>query len=126
MVYLGQDEVKPEEQHGSIRLTSSKGVQFLQCMPEKEVDTSTPSIKHLDDLVVTAKGPACYFKNLELEFDLFSHAYTDTQSINWDSKAQDCETNPMFQVRVKWDADIESIYSEYDLACSTNVGHFEL
>ncbi|KAL8130839.1 hypothetical protein AgCh_006955 [Apium graveolens] len=84
ILYLGHDKVKPEEQHGSIRLTSSKGVQFLYDMPENDVDFSNPSIKHLDDLVVTVKGPTCYFENLKLEFDLFSNAYTGTQSINWD------------------------------------------
>lgn len=84
MIYLGHDQVTPEEQHGTVRLTSSKGVQYLYNMPEKDVDTSNPSIKHLDDLAVTVKGPTCFFDNLVLEFDLFSSAYTDTLKINWD------------------------------------------
>ncbi|KAL6563210.1 hypothetical protein OROHE_005797 [Orobanche hederae] len=86
MVYLGHDEVMPEEQHGTIRLTSSKGVQYLYNLPEKDVDTGLPSIKNRDDIVVTVKGPTCYFENLKLEFDLFSKAYTDTLDIKWNFK----------------------------------------
>lgn len=85
MIYLGHDLVKPSEQHGTIKLTSSKGVQYLYDIAERDVDLSNPSIKHGDDLVVTVKGPTCYIPDeyFQLQFDLFSGAFNDTTDIQW-------------------------------------------
>lgn len=83
IIYLGVDNVKPKDQHGSITLISDKGSQLLYSVQKNDVDTTHPTIHFKDDLVVTVKGPTCYFKNLRMGFDLFSRAYKGTLDIQW-------------------------------------------
>ncbi|XP_074373344.1 uncharacterized protein LOC141713705 isoform X2 [Apium graveolens] len=83
MVYLGAKNVQAMDQHGFITLISDKGSQFLYSIREEHVDATQPAIRFKDDICVTVNGPTCYFKNLRMEFDLFSHAYKDTLNIRW-------------------------------------------
>ncbi|KAK1396417.1 hypothetical protein POM88_006280 [Heracleum sosnowskyi] len=86
--YLADDILTPEKQMGTISLIHGPGRQYLYKVDDT-VDTSTPSIKFGDQIMVTVKAPTCTESNLFLEYDLFSGAYQGRKLIEWEDFKDD-------------------------------------
>ncbi|XP_074325739.1 uncharacterized protein LOC141663813 [Apium graveolens] len=68
ITYLGSSPIEPEDQIGSVSLTTKDILYDLY--HETKVDPSKPSIKYGDQLPMWNVGPICSFTDLLLKFDL--------------------------------------------------------
>lgn len=75
IIYKGSTpELKPKEQHGTIKISSREGVLYVYKVDK--IDESMSSVKYLDYIPVTAKVPFCAFcPYIDMHFDLFNGAY---------------------------------------------------
>lgn len=77
IIYLGNDEIEPNKQLGTITLFHGAGVQYLYKV--EKVDSSMPPIRYGDAIDLTVKGPTSFSGEDDdyayMEFDLFSGAY---------------------------------------------------
>lgn len=84
ITYLGNDQIKPEKQLGTIKLVSGRGLQHLYNV--EHVDTRKPSIKYGDAIPLTVKGPTPFFYDdfVYLDFDLFCGTFKGVQDLEWE------------------------------------------
>lgn len=86
IVYLGGNEIEPQDQAGTIKLISDHGFQYLynaQYVPPY----LQPSLQCGDQIMVTVKSPSIRCGQHYFEFDLFSGAYKGTIVIDWEEDA---------------------------------------
>ncbi|XP_074339776.1 uncharacterized protein LOC141677665 [Apium graveolens] len=96
--YVGNDEVKPIDQIGTIKLISDYHVQYLYNV--QEVMPWNPSIKDRDPIMVNVGSPTPRSASLYIEFDLFRSAYKGTIMVDWEETFSGCVSS--------WDERIES------------------
>lgn len=75
LIYKGSTpELKPEEQRGTIKISSNDGVLYVYKVDK--IDESMSSVKYLDYIPVTANVPFCAFApHIDMHLDLFNGAY---------------------------------------------------
>ncbi|KAK1376855.1 hypothetical protein POM88_033048 [Heracleum sosnowskyi] len=75
IIYLGQDEVKPEKQLGTIIFHTCPGIYYLYKV--EEVDPNKPSIRYGDIIPLNVASPCFGFQDdyVRMEFDLFCGAF---------------------------------------------------
>lgn len=86
LLYLGDDEIEPEKQLGSIIMEFDSGSKELYY--QNKVVKSNPTIKFGDTIFVTDElalaGPICSVKELDMQFNLFLGAYKGSLKVRFE------------------------------------------
>lgn len=94
IMYLGLDEVKLENQLGTIKLKFDRGFQYLYNVDV--VDIHKSSIKYGDFIPLMIKGPTYPSQCVSIEFDLFYCAYGGSTQIWWQPALHEITTKSTF------------------------------
>ncbi|KAK1396428.1 hypothetical protein POM88_006291 [Heracleum sosnowskyi] len=124
IVYLGDDQVPPEKQLGTISFVPPNRTDMQYLYKVDDVDLDKPSLKYGDPIMVTVGPQITEFCEFDFEFNLFCGAYTGIIEVEWEKLPYDGVE--LWEERIDSDDGTGQICVQYGLFANAAVANVEL